>query len=103
MHGAAHRLIAAEREGEVREASARLGMGALFLDLFAGLDEIEPVAIMLFDPRRNRKDIGIEDDVFGRETDPDEQIIGAFADLDLRSFVSAWPTSSNAMTTTAAP
>ena len=38
---------------------------------------------MLFNTRGDGKDIGVEDDVFGREADADQQVIGALADLDL--------------------
>ncbi len=58
-------------------------MRARGLDLFHRLEEIEPVAIMLLDPRRDREDVGVEDDVFGREADSGQQLVGARADLDL--------------------
>ena len=53
------------------------------LDLAARLDEVERVAAMLVDPGRDREDVGIEDDVLGREAVGDEQFVGALADLDL--------------------
>ena len=48
---------------------------------------------------------GIEDDVLGREADrPTQQVVGALRRSSiLRSKVSAWPFSSNAITTAAAP
>jgi hypothetical protein len=72
-------------------------------DLAAGLDEVERVAAMLVDAGGDREDVGIEDDVLGREAVADQQLVGALQISTLRSLVSAWPTSSNAMTTTAAP
>ncbi len=47
------------------------------------LDEVDAVIVVLLDPRRDREDVGIEDDVLGRKADPDEQLIRALADLDL--------------------
>ena len=38
---------------------------------------------MVLNSGSNSKDIGVEDDVLGRETDADEQVIGALAYLDL--------------------
>ncbi|MNS95288.1 hypothetical protein D3C72_1295400 [compost metagenome] len=39
---------------------------------------------MLLDPRRHGEDIGVEDDVLGREADlVDQDVVGAGADLDL--------------------
>ncbi len=50
------------------------------------LDEIERVAVVLLHARRDRENVGIEDDVFGGEADPGEQVVGARADLDLALF-----------------
>jgi hypothetical protein len=59
---------------------------------------------VLLDARRDREDVGVEDDVLGREADlAREQAIGALADRDLALAVSAWPCSSKAITTTPAP
>jgi hypothetical protein len=53
------------------------------LDLLARLDEVDAVVVVLLDSRRDREHVGIEDDVLRREADPDEQLIGTLADLDL--------------------
>jgi SRSO17 transposase len=59
---------------------------------------------MLLDAGRDREDIGVEDDVLGREADlVDQQVIGALADLDLARLRVGLPLSSKAITTTAAP
>ena len=69
-----------------------------------GLDEIDAVIVMFVDARRDRKNIRIEDDVLGRKAGVFRQnLIGARANSTLRSSVSAWPFSSKAITTTAAP
>ena len=48
------------------------------------LDEGDAVAVVLLDAGRDREDVGIEDDVLGREAGLlDEQLVGAGADLDL--------------------
>ena len=38
---------------------------------------------MFVDPGGNGKDIGVEDNIFRRKADPGEQLVGAFANLDL--------------------
>ncbi len=38
---------------------------------------------MLVDPRRDREDIGIEDDILGWKADPRQQLIRTLADFDL--------------------
>ena len=44
----------------------------------------QPVAVVLLDAGRDRKDVGIEDDVLGRETDLlGQELVGALADRDL--------------------
>jgi hypothetical protein len=53
------------------------------LDLGAGLDEIQSVAAMLVDAGGDREDVGIEDDVLGRESVLGQQFVRARADLDL--------------------
>ena len=83
MHRAAHGLVAAEAEAQIGQAAAGLRLGAALLDLGHRLDEIQAVTVVLLDPRRDREDVGIEDDVLGREADPDQQIIGARTDFDL--------------------
>ena len=48
------------------------------------LDEVEAVAVVLLDARGDGEDVGIEDDVLGREADLlGQEPVGALADLDL--------------------
>ena len=48
------------------------------------LDEVDAVIVVFFQPGRDRKDIRIEDDVFGRKADlVDQDVVGALADLGL--------------------
>jgi hypothetical protein len=59
---------------------------------------------VLLDAGRDGEDVRVEDDVLGREADLlGQQPVGALQISTLRSTVSAWPCSSKAMTTTAAP
>ena len=84
MHGLAHRLVAAEREREVGDAAGDMRVRQVLADPARRLDEVDAVIIVLFEPGRDRKDIGIEDDVFGREVElVDQDVVGAFADLGL--------------------
>ncbi len=83
MHGFAHRLIAAEREGEIGDAAGHMGQRHLGLDGARGFDKIDAVILMLLDAGRYRENIGIEDDVLRREADfIDENFIGALGDRE---------------------
>ena len=59
----AHRVVAPEGEGEVRDAAAHPRAGAGLLDGPRGLDEVERVAVVLLDSGRDGEDVRIEDDV----------------------------------------
>ena len=84
MHRLAHRLVAAEREGEVRDAARDMRQRHFLADDPGRLDEGLAIFVMLFDAGGDREDVGIEDDVFRREADLVHQhVIGALADLDL--------------------
>ncbi|OIQ65918.1 hypothetical protein GALL_525180 [mine drainage metagenome] len=67
MNRLAYRFIAAKRERHVGYAAGNLGKRQGALDLAGGLDEIDGVVVMLFDAGCHRENIGVEDDVFGRE------------------------------------
>jgi hypothetical protein len=78
--------------------------GICLLDLPGGLDEVQGVAVVLLDASGDREDVGIEDDVFGREAGLlGEQPVGPWQIATFRSTSVACPSSSNAITTTAAP
>jgi hypothetical protein len=73
-------------------------------DLPRRLDEGDAIAVVLVDAGGDGEDVGVEDDVFGREAGLlGEQFVGARADRNLALERVAWPCSSKAMTTTAAP
>ena len=99
-----HGVIAPEGKGYVAHAAAHQSVGACRFDPPGRLDEGDRVAVVRLDAGADGKNVRVEDDVLGRETDPvDQQIIGAPADPVFRSTVSAWPCSSKAITITAAP
>ena len=83
MHGFAHGVVAAEAEGNIGYAAADFGVGEVLFDPAGGLDEIDGVVVVLLDAGADGEDVGVEDDVFGREADAvHEQAVGAFADAD---------------------
>ena len=84
MHRLAHRLVAAKREGQIGDAAGNMHERKALADFPRGFDEIDAVIIVLFDAGRDRENIRIEDDVFGRKADLlGQDLIGARADLDL--------------------
>ena len=84
MHRLAHRLVAAEREREVGDAAGNMRVRQVLADPARRLDEIDAVIVVLLEPGRDRENIGIEDDVLGREIELlDQDVVGAFADLGL--------------------
>ena len=81
MHSLADGVISAERERDVGDATGDFGEGEVFLDPAGGVDEVEGVVVVLLDAGSDGEDIGVEDDVFGREADfLDKDVVGAFAD-----------------------
>ena len=105
VHRLAHRLVAAERERQVRDAARDLGVRQGLLDRARRLDEVDGVVVVLLDAGGDREDVRVEDDVLGREADLlGQDAVGARRrSRPCARSVSAWPFSSNAITTTAAP
>ena len=78
----AHRLVAAEAEAHVADAARHLGAGQVALDPARGVDEVDRVVGVLLDAGGDREDVGVEDDVLGREAHlVDQHAVGALADL----------------------
>ena len=79
--------------------------GQTSLDLPRGLEEIDRVAVVLFDARGDGQDVRIEDDVLGRHADLlGQQLVGPLGRCaPCRRLSVACPCSSKAITTTAAP
>ncbi len=84
VDGLAHRVVAAEAEGDVAHAARYLGARQVRLDPARGLDEVHRVVVVFLDAGGDGEDIGVEDDVLGREPHlVDQDAVGALADLDL--------------------
>ena len=82
MHRLAHRLVTTEREGHVRHTARHMRIRQVLLDAPRSLDELDTIVIVFINAGRDRKNIRIEDNVFRWETDPDEQIVRTFANLE---------------------
>ena len=83
MHGLAHRLVAAKREGEIGNAAGNMDERKPLANLPRGLDEIDAVIVVFVDAGRDRENIRIEDDVLGRKSGLLRQdFIGARANID---------------------
>jgi hypothetical protein len=79
-------------------------MRQLAFDVFAGADKVLGIVVVLFNTGRHGEDIRVKDNIFRREAHLFGEILYARRQISiLRSRVSAWPTSSKAITTTAAP
>ena len=84
VHGFTHDVVAAKTETDIADPARDFCTRAGFLDLPRRLDEVDGVVVVFVHPGGNRQDVGIENDVFGREADAvDQQVVGAFADANL--------------------
>ncbi|MCY1530457.1 hypothetical protein D9M68_656440 [compost metagenome] len=54
VHGFAHGIIAAEREGNIRYPAAYFGIRQVFFDPSGGVDKINGIVVMLFQTGSNR-------------------------------------------------
>ena len=76
-------MLPRNANGDVGEPARDEGAGKAFLDAAGRLDEVGRVGAVLLDARRHREDVGVEDDVLGREARfPDEELVRALADRD---------------------
>ena len=84
VHRLAHDVVAAEGEGEVRDAARHEDARASLLQERDGVDERLREQVVLLDPRGHGEDVGVEDDVLRREPGLlREQVVGAAENLDL--------------------
>ena len=84
VHGLAHKLVAAEGEGQVRNAARNMRMWQFRPDAARGLNEGHRVIIVFLDPGAYREDVGVEDNVLGREAHAlCEQAVGPLANREL--------------------
>src|ERR1700722_570381 len=84
VHGFTHFIVAAKAEGDVRHAAAHLGVRQVGLDPAGSVDKVNRVVVVLLHAGGNGEDVGIEDDVFWRESDfVDQEPVSTLADADL--------------------
>ena len=82
MNRLPYRVISTKTETHIADAAGHLGARQVLLDPAGGFDEINRVVVVLFDAGGNGEDVGVEDDVLGRESDlVDQDAVGALADL----------------------
>ena len=79
----AHRVVAAEAEAHVGNAAADLGVGQVFANPLHGIDEVHGVVVVFLDAGGDGENVRVEDDVFGRKADADQQLVGLGADFGL--------------------
>jgi hypothetical protein len=84
VDGLAHGLVAAERERDIAHSAAHVREREALLQFAARFDEIDGVTVVLLDPGRDGENIGVEDDVLGREAELFcQNLIGPLANGDL--------------------
>ena len=84
MHGLTNRLVATEREGQVRHAPGDMRQRHGPADRSRRFDEVDAVIVVLFDTCGDREDVRIENDILRRQTRHfRQQLVGAGADFDL--------------------
>ncbi len=78
-----YRVVAAEREGNVRHAAGNQRVRQLAFDVLTGADKVLRVVVVLFNTGGDGKDIRVEDDVFRREAHLfGENFVGSAANLN---------------------
>src|SRR5581483_1799067 len=84
MNGFANNIVAAKTERDVRDTAAHLGVWQVGLDPAGRVDVVNRVVVVLLHPGGDGENVGIEDNVFGREPDFIYQdFVSAFANADL--------------------
>ena len=84
VHRLADRLVATERERQVRHAARHVREGEVLADPARRLDVRQAVAVVLLDAGGDGEDVGVEDDVLGREPDlVDQDVVRPLADRRL--------------------
>ena len=83
VHRLAHGVVAAEGEREVRNAARDLGAGQVFVYPARGVDIGFGVAVVFGHARGDGQDVGVEDDLFGRESVVRQQVVGPAGHPDL--------------------
>ena len=81
MDRLAHRVVAAEAERYVGDAARDLRIRQIGTNPEARFDEINRVVVVFLDAGGDGKDVRVEDDVFRRKANTNEQIVGTLANL----------------------
>ena len=82
VDGLAYRVVTAEREGHIGDATGHQCMWQPGLDVTGRLDKVDAVVVVFLDTGGNGKDIRVEDDVLGWKADlPGEDLVGACTNL----------------------
>ena len=83
MNRFADRIVAAKRERDIGHSAADMDVRQVLPDGARGLDVVDGVVVVFFDPGRDGKNIRIKNDVFGRKLRLfEQQFVGARADFD---------------------
>ena len=83
MNGLANSVLPSERKGYIADTTGDQRTRAGFLDTLCGFDKIDAVAVVLFDTRGDRENIGIKNNIFRWETDLScQQVPGSFTETD---------------------
>ena len=83
VDGFADGIVATKTETDIRHTAGNFGTGADFFDLLRCFKKVYRVIVVLTHPSRNRKDVRVEDDVLGWETDLfDQDVVGTLADTN---------------------
>ena len=84
MDGFTNGVVAPERETHIGDPAGNHGVGQGALDVAHRFNEIHGVVVVLFDPGGNGEDVGVENNVFRRETHFfGEQFVGTGANFHL--------------------
>jgi len=82
VNSLAYRIVSAEGERRVGDASRDQRTREVVGDPLARLDEVEPVTLMLLYARGHGEAVGVKDDVLSRESDlVDQDVVGPLADF----------------------
>src|SRR3954470_23076138 len=82
VHRLTHRVVAAEREGEVRYAARHLGLRQIGTKPAHRLDVVDAIARVLLEAGGDGEDVRVENDVLAGKAVLGEQPIGALAHRD---------------------
>ena len=88
MHRLTNKVVSSEREGDIAHAARNFCERHFFFDLSRRLNEIYRIAIMLIHPSGYRKNIGIKNNILGREVSLfREELVGSFTYCDFIIYV----------------